>query len=453
MASVQTKLDTHFAPYIPCFESTTRSVADAAKGYLRGLYQSSLANMERMADVVAGSPYQRLHHMLSESAWDRAGVLRHLVTDANAHFGRGGTALVIDESGFAKKGEHSAGVARQWNGRLGKTDNSQVGVFAAITRGEVAALVDAELYLPESWTSDPDRCESAGIPESAQTFRTKGEMALEMVLRARRNGLLFDWVSFDGGYGQLPWLLNDLDDEREIFLAEVHSDQMIYLSDPAPVIPERTGRGRVPSRRVSEATPLVVTAWAAAQPAKAWRRMKLRDGEKGEVVAEFMTARGFVWDGESPAGRHWHLLVRREIGGEKLKFCLSNAKPRASLRQLVMMQASRHFVERAFEDAKGACGMADYQVRGWNGWHHHMALVMVAMMFLAKERLAGRDTHRLLSCLDIVDMLRHKLPSKIQSDEDLVMTIANRHQRRRQAASSQYQKQDLTLPASFGGGI
>ena len=273
MASVQTKLDTHFAPYIPCFESTTRSVAAAAKGYLRGLFQSSRANMERMADVVAGSQYQRLHHMLSESAWDRAGVLRHLVTDANAHFGRGGTALVIDESGFAKKGEHSAGVARQWNGRLGKTDNSQVGVFAAITRGEVAALVDAELYLPESWTSDPDRCESAGIPESAQTFRTKGEMALERVLRVRRNGLLFDWVSFDGGYGQLPWLLNDLDDEREIFLAEVHSDQMIYLSDPAPVIPERTGRGRVPSRRVSAATPLVVTAWAAAQPAKAWCRM------------------------------------------------------------------------------------------------------------------------------------------------------------------------------------
>lgn len=175
--------------------------------------------------------------------------------------------------------------------------------------------------------------------------------------------------------------------------------------------------------------------------------MKLRDGEKGEVVAEFMMARVFVWDGKLPAGRHWHLLVRREIGGEKLKFCLSNAKTGVSLRQLVTMQASRHFVERAFEDAKNACGMADYQVRGWNGWYHHMALVMVALMFLAKERMAGSDTHRLLSCQDII--LRHKLPSKIQSDEDLVMSIASRHQRRRQAASSQYQKQGLAMPASF----
>ena len=156
--------------------------------------------MERMADVVAGSHPQRLHHMLSESARDRAGVLRQPVADANAHFGRGGTALVIDESGFAKKGEHSAGVARQWNGRLGKTDNSRVGVpqgdflrgvpqgdflrgvpqgdflrgvFAALTRGEVAALVDAELYLPESWTRDPARCEAAGIPEPAKAKRLR----------------------------------------------------------------------------------------------------------------------------------------------------------------------------------------------------------------------------------------------------------------------------------------
>ncbi|MDZ7584692.1 MAG: transposase [Thiobacillus sp.] len=120
-------------PTTSCLEPTARSVAGAAKSYLHGLYQSTRANMERMVDVVAGSCPQRLHHMLSESAWDRAGVLRQLVADANAHFERGGTALVIDESGFAKKGEHSAGVARQWNGRLGKTDNSQVGVFAALT--------------------------------------------------------------------------------------------------------------------------------------------------------------------------------------------------------------------------------------------------------------------------------------------------------------------------------
>ena len=412
MASVEASLDGHFTPYVRCFNSLTRSVAEAAKLYLRGLYQSSRANMERMADVVEGSHYPRLQHMVSESSWDREGVRRQLVADANSCFGRGGTALVIDESGFAKKGTHSAGVARQWNGRMGKTDNCQVGVFAAITRAQISALVDGELYLPKAWTNDPKRCEAAGIPEAAQTFRTKGEIAFEMVLRARRSGLQFDWVTFDAGYGHLPWLLQDLEDEGERFLAEVHSDQAIYPADPKPALPAPGTCGRAPTRLVSELKPVTASEWAATQDAKAWRTMKLRDGEKGEVVAEFMTARVFAWDGKAPKARCWHLLVRREFDGSKLKFCLSNARPSASLRHLVDTQASRHFVERAFEDAKGACAMADYQVRGWKAWHHHMTLVMIALMFLAKQRVAGADTHRLLSCQDIVEILKHKLPSK-----------------------------------------
>lgn len=403
-----------------------------------------------MADCVADSDYQRMHHMLSVSAFDRLSVYRQLIQDANRHFGRGGTALVIDDSGFVKKGEHSAGVARQWNGRLGKTDNCQVGVFAALTKGEVATLIDAELYLPQDWIDDSRRCAEAHIPEAARVFQTKGEMALNMILRARYHGLHFDWVCFDGGYGQLPWLLNTLDDEGETFLAEVHSNQAVYLADPAPARPPRQAGRRVSSRLVSALLPTEVSVWAAAQPAQAWRKMTLREGEKGEVAAEFLRARVFVWDGASPHSRCWHLLVRRNFGSDKLKCCLSNARADVSLHQLVAMQASRHFVERAFEDGKSACGMADYQVRGWQGWHQHMSLVMIAMMFLTKERIACRDTHRLLSCKDIVEILRHKLPSKIRDDEDLVLTIAERHRRRRQALNSAYDKQGLTPPPEFG---
>ena len=113
--------------------------------------------MEKMAETVSGSQYQKLHHMLSESAWNRGSVRRQLIADANTHFGYS-SALVIDESAFAKKGDMSAGVARQWNGRLGKTDNSQVGVFAAMARDGVSALVDGELYIPEGWFADPARC-------------------------------------------------------------------------------------------------------------------------------------------------------------------------------------------------------------------------------------------------------------------------------------------------------
>ena len=139
--------------------------------------------------------------------------------------------------------------------------------------------------------------------------------------------------------------------------------------------------------------------------------------------------------------------MRREIDGTKLKFCLANAKPEASLRRLADMQLARHFVERAFEDAKGACGMADYQVRGFNAWHHHMALVMIALMFLAKERITHRETADLLSCNDLVEIMRHKLPSKIQTNADLVASIEDRHRRRQNAKNFAYKIQAASLSA------
>lgn len=278
-------------------------------------------------------------------------------------------------------------------------------------RDRACALVDGELFVPEHWFDDPARCREAGIPESLE-FRTKGQIALDLLLRLRREGLHYSHVVFDAGYGHLPWLLNDLDDEGETFLAEIHADQGIYLENPQPAVPERTTpRGRAPKTLRAQAEVQTVTAWARAQPESAWRRLSVRAGEKGEVIAEYLTRRVFVWDGRAPRARRWHLLVRREIGGKRLKFCLSNAKPQASLRRLASMQADRHFVERAFEDAKGTCGMADYQARGWQAWHHLMALVMIALMFLAKERLAHRQiTVSMLSCRDLIDILRHKLP-------------------------------------------
>ena len=189
------------------------------------------------------------------------------------------------------------------------------------------------------------------------------------------------------------------------------------------------------------------------QPASRWRRLSVREGEKGDVVAEYLTQRVWLWDGKETRARCWHLLVRREIDGSKLKFCVSNAKPEASLRHLAEMQAARHFVERGFEDAKGGCGLADYQVRRFNAWHHHMALVMIALMFLAKERLANRHTAELLSCNDLVDILRYKLPTKIRSDEALAELIANRHRRRQRARDHAYRKQAESLAATAFRGI
>ena len=283
--------------------------------------------MECMAETVADSRYQPLHHMLSESKWDRRGVRRQLVVDANTHFGHP-SALLLDESAFGKKGNMSAGVARQWNGRLGKVDNCQVGVFAAVTRDGVASVVDADLYLPEKWAKDTTRCEAVGVPEEAQTFRTKGEIALDMVMRLRREGLHFSFVAFDGGYGHLPWLLGELDGEGETSslrcirirrsISRIPHPRwrlVVVEGSSAPSAADHGGAhdgGRVGSHAVG------IRLGASS----------IRDGEKGEVMADYLTQRVWVWDGEAPSASRWHLLVRRELDGTKLKFGLSNAKPR-----------------------------------------------------------------------------------------------------------------------------
>jgi len=213
------------------------------------------------------------------------------------------------------------------NGRRGKTDNSQVGVFAAVVRDSVSALIEGELHIPEAWFADPGRCKDAGIPEEEE-FRTKGEMAPSIIHRLRRDGLRFAYTVFDAGYAHLPWLLRALEEEQEIFLAEVHSDQVIYLADPAPVVPDRLSlRGQASRRLQAQTAPLTVVAWAAALPASRWRRLSVRAGEKGEVIADFLKQRVWLCDVVEQRARCWHLLVRREIDGSKLKFCLVNAKP------------------------------------------------------------------------------------------------------------------------------
>ncbi len=199
----------------------------------------------------------------------------------------------------------------------------------------------------------------------------------------------------------------------EIFVADVHKSQVIYLADPQPCVPEpKDGRGR-PSQRLQAQTPGIrVDRWLAQQPAEAWQCLTLRDSTRGELRVEALSRRVWLWDGEEKAAHCWHLIVRREIGSRNtIKFTLSNAPAETSLERLAQMQGQRYWVERSFQDAKSDCGMADYQVRKWTGWHHHMAIVMIAMLFMAEERTAQKDSVPLLSCADIITLLKHFLCS------------------------------------------
>ena len=336
-------------------------------------------------------------------------------------------------------------MARQWSGRLGKVDNCQVAVFAALAQGSSSTLIDTRLYLPKQWVQDRKRCLAAGVPASEVVLKSKADLAFERVVHARHSGVRFSWVGVDGGYGKDPSLLRRLEDHGEVFVAEVHRDQQIYLEDPAPCIPEkRTSRGKTPTRLEAHSAGQRVDTWVQAQPSELWQTVVVRPGSKGELRVEVLHHRVWLWDGNEQKARFWHLVATREVGSsDKVKYALSNASAEISWERLVQMQRQRFWIERSFEDGKSESGLADYQVRGWRAWHHHMALVMMAMLFMLEEKLSHKESHPLLSCSDIEVLLAHFLPRRDVTVEEVVRQMEARHAARQKAIESAYRRQQL----------
>ena len=402
--------------------------------------------MLRMSEVNAVD-HQAMQHMLTEGSVDWRGFGQQIALEANDLLGGKDSVLIFDESGFAKKGKSSAGVSRQWNGRLGKVDNCQVGVFATLCQGDLATLIDTRLYLPEAWCNDEARCQKAAIPKDQRQFRSKSQLALEMLEIARQRGIQFGYAGIDGGYGKEPAFLRGVDEQGCRFVADVHCDQTIYLQDPEPRVPEATaGRGRKPTRLQAQCASQRVDQWAAAQPPEAWLRLTLREGEKGLLVADYLHLPVWVWDGEEETACCWHLLVRREVGANDIShYCLSNAPLDTPWQELARVQAQRFFIEHSFREAKSECGMADYQVRRWDAWHHHMALVMLGTLFLVKQKKAGRQQWPMLSFNDLVTALEHLLPRRQLTAEELADIIGKRHYLRRKAKESHARRSQVAL--------
>lgn len=433
------------------FRTRTRDNAAVAQRYLQGLAQAEEATFATMATVVEQGCEQQFQHFISNSPWRHEPVVEQIGRDADRLLGGKLTsALILDESSFAKQGEHSVGVARQWCGRLGKVDNCQVAVFAVLTDGQRHAPVDMRLYLPQGWTCDPQRCDRAGIPMQERRLRSKAELALEIVRTARARGMRFAWVGVDGGYGKDPAFLRTLDDVGEVFVADVHSTQMVWTEPPGLHVPApKKARGRQPTKQRAAAEPIAVEKLVSKLRSEDWTRCILRDSTRGPLQVDIAHRRVWLWDGAEAKARCWHLIVRREVGSPKTVKCsLSNAAADTTPLQLARMQGQRYWVERTFEDAKGQCGLADYQVQGWLAWHHHVTMVMLAMLFIAEQRAAHQPTLALLSPRDIVEMLKETLPRKPDGKHALVARINQRHARRRSAIVARSCSQPKPLPVT-----
>jgi SRSO17 transposase len=386
-----------------------------------------------------------LSHFTSNSPWNDVHLTEQIGQDAVALIGPEG-ALILDESGCPKQGDKSVGVARQYCGRLGKVDNCQVGVFVAYAKAGQTTLIDKRLYLPQEWIDNPQRCRQAGVPEEEIVFRKKSDLGLELILQARKNQIPFEFVGMDAHYGQQPWLLSRLETENIEYMAEIPSNTWVYLEYPPIGIPERKGnKGREPSKtRVLDGQPIEVRSLLETDKLK-WTVLKVRDTARGELWIKFATLRVYRIEDELPVTQSLWLCIRQELDSGEIKFAFSNAPTNSPQKILANKMCTRYWVERAIEDAKGLAGLDEYQVIGWRGWHHHMTMTMLAMLFLVTLRKNLAAQAPMLTLQDAKQILEILLPKKSLTLEDAVKIIEQKHWNRYCSRSSRLKKQRKQL--------
>ena len=351
-----------------------------------------------------------------------------------------GTVGVIDESGFVKAGTESVGVANQWCGRVGKTTNCQVGVFlAGVTPAGVSAL-DAQLFLTEEWIADRQRRQKTGVPREVR-FQTKPQIAAEMIRRTLAAGKVrFDWIIADELYGDSGDFLDALEGMHQRYLLEVKKNTLVWTVDPAtlpgitPGPKKRRKLGSYRYREVRSAQEIV-----ADLPADAWHALKLREGAKGPLVFEFAVLRVWAMRHDRPGPPIW-LVIRRSLDKTPdVKYYVSNASEETPWQQLAMVTGTRIRVEEYFEDGKMHLGMADYEARAWSSWHHHMALVALAHLYVTlTKRDLKKDVPELT--LDMALRLLRSAFARSKLDSDEAIHLVEYHLERNRVAHESHRK-------------
>jgi len=355
-------------------------------------------NVESIAEAV-GAPPRKLQEFLSDSPWDDEGCIGELQRFVGEHLGTPCGVLILDDTGFPKRGVHSAGVGRQCSGTLGRVDNCQVGVFLGYASAHGHTLVDRRLYLTESWLGDPSRRASprAAVPADVG-FRTKLELAAGMLTAAAERGHLpYAWVTADAAYGDSHDLRRLVADQGRWWCLEVRGTAEAWSADPGWSVPPASGRaGRRPTRARAGTGSIparTVEAIVRELPADAWVRHRVTEGEKGPREYEFARLRVIERIHREPGGEGW-LMARRPVGpdaGAEIKCYLSNAPETVALAEMAAVGCLRWTIEEDFELAKGEVGLDHYEVTRYRGWYHHITLSIMALAFLkAVQREWGK---------------------------------------------------------------
>ncbi len=389
------ELDLFLERYLPLFGRSENHVH--AEEFVHGLLAGSeRRNIENIAEAIEGGVVRTMQKFVSQGCWHDAEVLGELRTHLAEVLGERDATINVDETGFPKKGTKSVGVKRQYSGTLGRVDNCQIGVMANYCSSKGHSLFDRRLFLPEEWAQDETRREEAGVPEGV-IFRTKPELALEMVQAAIVAGIPFRWVGGDSVYGDSPTFVQGLRALEKWYVLDTSSDARVWLKRPRMRNPGSVGAkgGRPLTKPKPIAKPIPVPEAVAALPKSSFRRITVANGSQGPIVYEY--AELTVWFSEEglPAAQPERLLVRRSLGQEpELKYHRSNAPAEIPLKRVAQQRSLRWTIEQDIQAGKGESGLDEYETRGWTGWHHHTALSLLALGFLVlqKTRLGEKRT-------------------------------------------------------------
>lgn len=369
-----------------------------AKEYIRGLLMDGeRKSIEPMANRLPDGNAQALQQFVNQSPWPTEQVRASLARKMEGEFVPEAYWL-IDEVSFPKQGKHSVGVARQYCGALGKTANCQVAVTLDLGTEESSTPLDWALYLPEQWIKDKARRKKAGIPE-AVTFKSKPELALDLIDEARNWGLSDRLVLADSAYGDGYEFRQGLRDRTLHYVVQVSGDMTAWTEDPHPAEPPMKRGGTVPRTRLyAKELPPVRSLREIANdlPSSRWKNITWREGIKGPLSSRF--ARVMVWmanglvQGKTMEVPREELLIEWPSAHETpLKFWLSSLPPRrTSFRSLTRKAKGRFRIEQDYQEMKGEVGLDHFEGRSWQGWHHHVTLVTLAYAFLVMERMANK---------------------------------------------------------------
>jgi SRSO17 transposase len=404
LKNLAAELSQYSAEYAPLFQR--REQREWAQLYLCG----QLSELERKSIepmVLRGqdlNAVRAVQQFIGEGGWDDHRLLERHQQLVGADLGEADAVMIVDGSGFPKKGDHSVGVRRQYCGALGKLANCQQGVFVVYASRLGHTFVDRRLYLPQEWfdeahASKRRRC---GVPKGLK-FKTEPQLGLEMLASLAEQGRVpFGWIACDEHYGMNTVFLDGVSRLDKWYFAEVPANTTAWVGSPQILPPGKGQPGNLKTGR-PRTSPRVARGEAAAQQLRQvaanlspedWQRETIKEGAKGPITADFAFVRAMSKRRRRPGHEVWAVFRRSTSDPSEIKYYLSNAPATAAKAELVRLAGLRWPVETAIEEAKSELGMDHYETRTWVGWHHHMTLTFLAHHFLVRLRLRLKKSLR-----------------------------------------------------------